>query len=367
MNREKHNSRKENPDDHRPPKRHKQDSKIDLPNKRLTPASGVTAQTQQPVHNTNLLADVTNSNDLLQRNARTQRLIVLRQKRKVSAIDDIRNTPTKRTTQESSNSVLTDGQLNISNNETQNSDISTVQLTGNPTDIRINSTQETTQTTMKCSRSQRSSVKNPVGRPRLPLIKPYLSGSGGNSVLHEGSGSKSLPTLKRSSKDPPIVHISQKVAVGKLDASGSKHGVPSDVQNKEFMTPLRSFQNSTIGSSGVTQCSLAKTVHRYNHSPVDTTNICCTQNRSTGKSIISSLDSDSSDYEDCWDCSSNEDNADWGTSDTDSEDEYVLEIKCHAYTKKVASCFAQLFGDLPEVLHSSITSPVESAPIEEGT
>lgn len=74
-----------------------------------------------------------------------------------------------------------------------------------------------------------------------------------------------------------------------------------------------------------------------------------------------------SDYEDCWDCSSNEDNADWGISDTDSEDEYVLEIKRHAYTKKVASCFAQLFGDLPEVLHSSFTSPVESAPIEEGT
>ncbi|CAN7111832.1 unnamed protein product, partial [Brassica rapa subsp. narinosa] len=49
-----------------------------------------------------------------------------------------------------------------------------------------------------------------------------------------------------------------------------------------------------------------------------------------------------------WDCSSNEDNADWGISDTDSEDEYVLEIKRHAYTKKVASCFAQLFGDLPE-------------------
>ncbi|XP_048591573.1 uncharacterized protein LOC106423477 [Brassica napus] len=131
------------------------------------------------------------------------------------------------------------------------------------------------------------------------------------------------------------------------------------------MTPYSSFQNSTICSSGVTQCSLAKTVHRYNHSPVDTTNIFCTQNRSTGKSIISSLDSDSSDYEDCWDCSSNEDNADWGISDTDSEDEYVLEIKRHAYTKKVASCFAQLFGDLPEVLHSSFTSPVESAPIEE--
>lgn len=102
----------------------------------------------------------------------------------------------------------------------KDSDISTVQLTGNHTEIRINATQETTQTTMKCSRSQRGSVKNPVGRPRLPLIKPYLAGSGGNSVLQEGSGSKSLPTLKRSSKDPPIVHISQKVAVGKLDASG---------------------------------------------------------------------------------------------------------------------------------------------------
>lgn len=95
------------------------DSQIDLPNKRLTPASVVTVQTQQPVHNTNLLADVTNTNDLLQRNARTQRLSVLRQKRKVSAIDNIRTTPTKRTTQKSSNTVLTDGQLISANNETQ--------------------------------------------------------------------------------------------------------------------------------------------------------------------------------------------------------------------------------------------------------
>ncbi|KAF3525828.1 hypothetical protein F2Q69_00048755 [Brassica cretica] len=75
MNREQHNSGKENPSDHRPPKRQKQDSKLELPNKRLTPASGVTVQTQQPVYNTILLADVTNSNDLLQRNARTQREI----------------------------------------------------------------------------------------------------------------------------------------------------------------------------------------------------------------------------------------------------------------------------------------------------
>lgn len=45
------------------------------------------------------------------------------------------------------------------------------------------------------------------------------------------------------------------------------------------------------------------------------------------------------DYEDCWDCLSNEDNVDWGILDIDFEDEYVFEIKRYVYIKKVVSCF----------------------------
>lgn len=67
-----------------------------------------------------------------------------------------------------------------------------------------------------------------------------------------------------------------------------------------------------------------------------------------------------SDCEDFWDCSSNEDN-----SDADSEDEQAVDFKRHAYTKHVASFFAKFFGDLPNVVDSSIIAPIHSGPIEE--
>lgn len=63
-------------------------------------------------------------------------------------------------------------------------------------------------------------MKNPVGRLRLPLIKPSLSRYGGNSVVDEGSGSKTLPALKRNTKDSPIVKTCQNRCVGKSNTSG---------------------------------------------------------------------------------------------------------------------------------------------------
>lgn len=143
---------------------------------------------------------------------------------------------------------LFDGQLHISPNETQSmyptnvqltilitnihtssllsflllldNNICTLELTGFPLKKRINYPQERTQTTMKCSLPLGSSVKTPVGRPHLPLIKPSLSKYGGNSDVNEGSGSTTLPTSKRHTKDPPIVQNSQRRCIGKSNASG---------------------------------------------------------------------------------------------------------------------------------------------------
>lgn len=75
----------------------------------------------------------------------------------------------------------------------------------------------------------------------------------------------------------------------------------------------------------------------------------------------------SSDCDDFWDCSSNEDNAMDRDPDSDSEDEHPIESYQKAYTKHVASCFERFFGSLPPGVDSSPVPSSASAVTEEGT
>ncbi|CAH8313183.1 unnamed protein product, partial [Eruca vesicaria subsp. sativa] len=239
--------------------------------------SGMSIDNPSPLQKTNILDDISNSSTNHSRDARTQRLSLLRHKRKfpetISSTNNLTEIDIHASTQ---TSIISDGKENISPFQTQSTLLSddtmtNFSLTGLPPKKRRNSQKGRSQT-----------VKKPVGRPCIPMPISSISNQvRTNKVIH-GSGSYTSPPVNKNDKQSAIVDSSEE--------------------------PLNS--------------------------------------------------------EDFWDCSSNEDNAVERESDPDSEDEHPVDHSREAYTKRVASCFAQFFGDLSPAVDTSVVSPLAMEVVE---
>ncbi|KAL0673616.1 hypothetical protein Bca4012_001597 [Brassica carinata] len=146
---------------------------------------------------------------------------------------------------------------------------------------------------------------------------------------------------------------------------------------KATTQPVSSFfKNNSRGTSSVTQCTVDTTQPTLTRptrqfpcklSSQRTTPQPSSQNRWSGKSIISSVDSDSSDCsEDYWANTSDEDHNHDILSDTDTDDEQIDIVQRRAVTNQVFERFARAFGDSLTKVKPRSTASVVSAKKEEG-
>ncbi|CAF2142920.1 unnamed protein product [Brassica napus] len=146
---------------------------------------------------------------------------------------------------------------------------------------------------------------------------------------------------------------------------------------KDTTQPAASFfKNNSRGTSTVSHCTVATTQPTLTgptrqfpckFSSQRTAPQPSSQNRWSGKSIISSVDSDSSDCsEGNWENTSDKDHNDDILSDTDTDDEQIDIVQRRAVTNQVFERFARAFSDSLTKAKPRSTTSIVSAKKEEG-